>query len=1222
MRELAPAQPAGVAASSAGAGTSGSAEGEASEAEAMAAEPLRILLAFAGDGEDAHALQHLLRQRGHHVVALDTKQGGWRHDVLREEVGGWAVDAVAAGHFDCVFAAPPCSSYSVRHPVKLRSRAAPEGVRPMPPEWAAYVRKHNKLADFTARLLDAARAAAVPMAVENPADRGADDSPAAWASMADRGSLWLMTSIDEALAASQAQLVTFGQCARVRGHGGELECLGSKAQKWTTIAATSWLAPELAPLRHALCEHGERGHAERLEGVRPDGVARATAAAAYPRVLSVFLADAIERAGVRRRVHEQAAAGEADRGPTPQPPAGHDGRASAGRDLGAVTLEALERGRRLAPAFASQRNNVPSTAAELKREPFGGNLHARVRSTYPRSTCKALRRRPVLRGSQRGRRRQRCDGLDAGCTRREPAAAAGDPLQAVWDELPSHIRARGTVHIEDLYLPGVYEAEVQSWLRLADEAAAAIRRGETPPPVPTRTIEPTQQPAWARGRVWDCADPRACVPVQRSTRETAFEGLQQLDRGAVRRVAQLIGWDDDDLISQIGEGGIETRADCELVTVLAFHHESLLAEVGRAEDDVAKHIEKEWVAPPRRDLPFVPCRLQPRGVVMQARSRLGADGKLEDYMKPRITTDGSFGGPDSMNACVPGLERGVTLPSGQSLGRGWAICQSAFDDAPSDEGGGTRVSGYCVDAESAYSFCPVQRADLWLQCFCWWTADGTAGFATDRRMGFCGAFAPNRFERVSTFVAAYAAYLQAEFDEANPLPICAQRWAHDRARLQEQGVLPAGEGQLAPRFIQSFIDDFTGAAATDVVDVPAELEAIEVQTAHMVAAGCEPAAANTRVHVHARLTMKALSTLGLVAAPHKVMCGSPLPALGLRFDATRRVIDCPEGRRATILAACEAALEAAERPLEPSADREQVQRLTGRLCSLTQVDDRLRRHLHAGYRLGRATWQAGGRRRALARLPLRHGSVAHTEWVALLRTAHACLSENRGAAMAPRRRFPSIHQQGSLVIITDASGDDGAGGYALLADAPHEVFVVSERWPEDVRRALAASADVEQAALRRSRPRDAQPHLPMPAAELVGQILVAELAAAAAAQRGLRVQRVYAVGDCEPATRALDALHSSSSAHMRSLVTRAQQCEWQWLSVQVPREANVDADRLSHPDLACEVVAEIEAARLRATRLRATEASWEAARHAIESGAPATERRHYKRRRRGKAAGE
>ena len=117
------------------------------------------------------------------------------------------------------------------------------------------------------------------------------------------------------------------------------------------------------------------------------------------------------------------------------------------------------------------------------------------------------------------------------------------------------------------------------------------------------------------------------------------------------------------------------------------------------------------------------------------------------------------------------------------------------------------------------------------------------------------------------------------------------------------------------------------------------------------------------------------------------------------------------------------------------------------------------------------------------------------------------------------------------------------------------------------------------------------------------------------------MQRVYAVGDCEPAARALDALHSAGSAHMRSLVTRAQQCDWQWLSVQVPREANVDADRLSHPDLAAEVVAEIVGARLGAQRLRASAESWAATRQAIERGAPAAERRHYKRRRKGKAAG-
>ena len=1225
MRELSPTPPTGAPTSSEGGGPSGHPTPAPEMGVASGGEPLRILLVFAGDGAAEHALQHLLRRRGHTVVALDTKQGGWRHDVLRDEVGGWAVDAVEAGMFDCVFAAPPCSSYSVRHPVKLRSRASPEGVHPLPRGWEAYVAKHNKLAAFTARLVDAARAAEVPIAVENPADRGADDSPAAWDEMADYGSLWLMECVATALHRSSARSYTFGQCARARLPSGDVRCLGSRAQKWTTIAATSWLAPALAPLRDALCEHGEGGHAERLEGLDGAGVSRATAAAAYPAGLSVLIADALETAGLRRCAH--VAATEACGPTTPRADEGTDGRASAGRSLGAVTRAAIERGRRLTPSFASQRNGEPATPAELRREALGGNLHARVRSTAPRSACKALRRRPVLRGSQRGRRRARCDAL-SGCAAGAPPPPAGhvpSALLELWGELPDAIRARGTVHIEDLYLPGVYESEVLSWLRMADAAAAAIRRGEAPPSVPTRTIEAAQQPAWARGRVWDCSDPRACTPVQRSTRDTVFAGGRQLDRKEVRRVAQLIGWDDDDLISQIGEGGIETRADCELVTVLAFHHDSLLSEVARAEEDVAKHVKEEWVAPPRRDLPFVPCRLQPRGVVMQARSRLAGDGTLEEYMKPRITTDGSFGGPDSMNACVPDLERGVTLPSAQTFGRGWAICQSAFDGEAEADGGGTRVGGYCIDAESAYSFCPIQHADLWMQAFCWWDEDGVAGFAVDRRMGFGGAFAPNRFERVSTFVAAYAAHLQAEFDAAHPLPLCAQRWASDRARLQREGQLPAGEGQLSPRYIQSYIDDFTGVAAADRVEVPAALDAITFADEHMVAAGCTPAPRDTRVHVHARLTVLALRTLGLVAAPHKIACGAPLPALGLRFDGERRVIDCPEGRRATTLAACEAALEMATRDHEPGADREQVQRLTGRLCSLTQVDHRLRRHLHAGYRLGRATWVAGGRRRAPSWLPLPAATAARDEWIALLETACECLRENVGAAMAPQRLFPSVHRPGSLIIVTDASGDDGVGGYALLADAPHEVFLVSDWWPSDVRAALQASADEAQAALRRGGSRDALPYLPMPAAELAGQLLVAELAAREAARRGLRVRRVIAVGDCEPATRALDALHSSSSPHMRSLVQRAELAPWRWLSVQVPRDANVDADRLSHPSEAAAVLGEVAAAHLTPTRLggangSVAEADWEATRRAIAAGAPASQRRRYKRRRRSTAA--
>eukprot|EP00966_Prymnesium_polylepis_P225386 5213183-Prymnesium_polylepis.1 len=69
-------------------------------------------------------------------------------------------------------------------------------------------------------------------------------------------------------------------------------------------------------------------------------------------------------------------------------------------------------------------------------------------------------------------------------------------------------------------------------------------------------------------------------------------------------------------------------------------------------------------------------------------------------------------------------------------------------------------------------------------------------------MGFGGAFAPNRFVRASTFVAVYAQHLQDQFDSEQPLSPCAQRFtAHRRAR-QATGLLPPGEGQCHPRYLQ------------------------------------------------------------------------------------------------------------------------------------------------------------------------------------------------------------------------------------------------------------------------------------------------------------------------------------------------------------------------------------------------------------------------------------
>ena len=50
----------------------------------------------------------------------------------------------------------------------------------VPQPWTRYLQKHNLIGSFTARLVTAAEAAGTPWAIENPADRGDESSPAYW----------------------------------------------------------------------------------------------------------------------------------------------------------------------------------------------------------------------------------------------------------------------------------------------------------------------------------------------------------------------------------------------------------------------------------------------------------------------------------------------------------------------------------------------------------------------------------------------------------------------------------------------------------------------------------------------------------------------------------------------------------------------------------------------------------------------------------------------------------------------------------------------------------------------------------------------------------------------------------------------------------------------------------------------------------------------------------
>eukprot|EP00965_Chrysotila_dentata_P088695 2928556-Pleurochrysis_carterae.AAC.1 len=78
---------------------------------------------------------------------------------------------------------------------------------------------------------------------------------------------------------------------------------------------------------------------------------------------------------------------------------------------------------------------------------------------------------------------------------------------------------------------------------------------------------------------------------------------------------------------------------------------------------------------------------------------------------------------------------------------------------------------------------------------------------------------------------------------------------------------------------------------------------------------------------------------------------------------------------------------------------------------------------------------------------------------------------------------------------------------------------------------------------------------------------------------------------------------------MRELLRGARRLTSQWLAVTVPREANSDADRLSHPHLLAAVMADAEAAGWSVAHARIPPRCWEALRSASLVGGQETAER-------------
>lgn len=1127
-----------------------------------------ILVLFAGPRHEDDIARRA-RRAGIRVLCVDVLRGGGQHDVRNAVVKGKLLrhcaskEAGGTALARAAHVASPCRSFSpLLHELGLRSRDDPMGTR-APRAFSEYIERENSIIEFSVEIARALLRRGCPVLWENPPPLWERHKPWWWAERQHMASLWDMPWLVELQREFDLVRETAPMCM-----------FGAKYRKYFSILGPRSVEGRLASMGALRCS-GEGSHSNHPPacGVDESGQSRAKLAGRYPASLNDFILETLASVASLQGGEQTEMEGEGEQGGgvlDEQNDAGRD-RGKGQDDAGGGSAATVGGG------FAATEEvilgeRVRQKVEGARRMPAGFSSLRYLQHASPEELMATAL--PDVRALAEELARASSDGEGEGDTTR--TAKQWDGVSD-WRNLTVGA-PEGRIRLVDLIGADALRAW-EDYLGRTQLAFDAIKAGRPHHPPGDFVIEEAEVVGWARCFVWDTRDPENCLPVRRSTQQTIFPGEKQFDRQRLREVAAQLGWMsvDPDIVEQAGGGGFELRSDAPRHTTAVWHHSGLVSHFETADQVVRFEREQQWTDVSTSPLPFVPTVFSPRDVVWQERGRLEG-GKLVMFMKPRVTHDMSavprqLGGrkvAESINSAIPRRSKALPgLPRVQAYARAQAVCSLAGGAVPSEAAG-----VYGVDETKAYSFGVVQEAEHFAGCYLWPDEGGQVRPHISKRMVFGGGSWPNRFERLSLMVCAWIQRCQREFDSTQEYSTKAREWVAERQRLQAEGVLPQGEAQLWPAGLEPYIDDFTGRALQDTVDVPDELRDIQTGEENTRAIGAQPAARDSRVSVHCRIAAYQLRWLGAEVPDDKTMCGSGMVALGVQLDAASQVVRCPELKRMWLLHAVETIRSQLRK--EQQVTVKLMAKFTGRLTNLSQFFPELRRPLAVGYALSRVSWRTArnGARWPLAVLHVRERGRRFNELLELLSVTEAVAGADVGVAMAPPSVFPALTDAGVLTVVTDASRadvDDGFGGYAVWAGSePRTIFVMSQPWPEDIKEALDA-ATVKRS-LRKSEEgrgaEDAVRRLSMPAAETFAAVA---MAAATRAERGGRVEAVIAIGDCAPAAVALSALYSAAP-QLRHLTGIAASITSRWLGVAVPRELNEVADLLSHPSRAREVI--------------------------------------------------
>ena len=1074
----------------------------------------------------------------------DVKQDPVGHDLLSQANEDCLMADCATMDYALLLAGIPCTSFTsilCMRGRQLRLRHQPWGRDGLTAEQQRKVRDADELVRVGCSAAVAVVERGGEAIIENVTDRGDPSLLAWWPERAAMCPLVLHPTMVATIECLDLRQLHVPMC-RFRPGG---------PQKWLTLFCTPRAYAVLEPrLRGLRCTHSKEEHGESI-GRDEAGVSRAEGTAAYPPAFGWWLTEVPLVC---------------------RPP-------SAGREIGwgaglhPVMARAVELERHTRPRFASFRKLESMPVAERWAAPMP-TPHDVDPEFDPAeavgSRCSAC---------EEGTDDERPESWPEGATRpprpNAPPIPGAPPRPIAYHQIWRCVAEEGGRRVG-------YEM-ITAWRDKAFAAGEAIARGQPFDDPGTLVVPASLKEPWARTVDLDTRDASDVVLVRASTRHTVFAGRRQCDRAAFRADAEEAGWYDvdPDIMSQAGEGGLESRSAVGRYSVFHWHHRGYVDSFDSLNTTALKELEDQWIIGPYWLPPFEPMRSIPHNVVHQTRLKSDAAGNVWTSEKDRVTTNLTAHQSDSVNGGVSRNNKTVALPTAQTHAAATGITDAIVRKGTQGRYG---AGQYSTDLSSAYSFLLMARLCWWLQCvfLVLRRRDGTlvGGFFCRPRLVFGGSFGPNRFGRFSRCKRACTLRRIRQFDADHPLPAGVLAVLKERHALVRAGDLLGGVEQCELGHLQAFLDDETGSTSTDPVSMPPSVNVsdplspryIDIDAFLLATAeeGGRPAPRDARVVAHACLAIDTAMRWALEVAA-KTGCGDAIIILGLRVDAEADRLDVPPAK-ATVMVTELLDLRASA---TSGAEflRETVERNVGRLCNASQVDPSVLFRIHAGYTLIHAATRpaGGGPRRRLQTLRLKPTSRLATQFVDMIDNAVASLRAAKGVPLVTAAAFPRRDAPGTGTLVTDASGDDGAGGFAFVAGRPSEVWIVHAAWTPSVGDALSRSATPKaQRALTEPRP-----VMSMPAGELFTPWAVAE----AVRSTGVELKQCVSITDCRPAALALSS-GTSKSALMRAILLHARDAVQQWLGVHVSRDFNTDSDLLSHPPTVRKVVAAAKAAGL------------------------------------------